>query len=199
MAQILFYDEKHEYVVDGERYASVSEVLRFLSKEIYADINQYTLDNAAQRGTDVHRACEALYKYKKVECDLAIEGYVKAFLNFLNEHECNFTEIEKPVAYSGWKVAGTMDYYGIVDGRVSIVDLKSVSVVKKTLVKAQCNAYKALASHSGLPDVEKMYCLQVMSDGKYRLYEIADDATEWNACYQLHNALQKKHGRGRIE
>lgn len=199
MAQILFYDDKHEYVVDGERYASVSEVLRFISRDIYDDVNQYALDNAAQRGTDIHRACEALYKYKKVDCDPSIEGYVRAFLRFLNEHECEFSAIEKPIASKLLKVAGTPDYFGMVNGEHAIVDLKSNAQIKKTLVKAQLNFYNKLKIDNGMRRANKLYCLQVMSDGKYRLYDCAIDTTEMDACYNLHTALQLKHGRGIIE
>ena len=69
MSRLIFYDEGHEYQVDGERVPSVSEVLRFISREVYGDVNQYTLDNAADRGTRIHKACELLDKYGKVECD----------------------------------------------------------------------------------------------------------------------------------
>lgn len=200
MAQILFYYDKHEYVVNGEKYDSVSEVLRFLSKEIYDDVNQYTLDNAAKRGTDVHSACEALYKYKKVECDPSIEGYVRAFLRFLNEHECDFTEIEKPIASKILKIAGTPDYVGMVDGKRCIVDLKSNSQIKKTLVKAQLNGYRTITNDiAGYERPEKLMCLQVKKDGKYSLYDCALDYTEFDACYKLHCALNRKHGRGIIE
>ena len=60
MAQLIFYDTGHTYEVDGTKMDSVSEILRFLSKEEYDDINQYHLDNAAERGTAVHKSCEAL-------------------------------------------------------------------------------------------------------------------------------------------
>ena len=98
MATRLFYDNDHTYEVDGVKQDSVSEVLRFLSKEEYSDIAQYRLDNAAARGTAAHAACEALYKYKTVECDAEIEPYVMAFVQFLKDHKCSFADIEKPLA-----------------------------------------------------------------------------------------------------
>ena len=98
MAQLIFYDTGHTYEVDGVKMDSVSEILRFLSKEEYDDINQYHLDNAAERGTAVHKACEALYKYGSVECTPDVEPYVMAFLQFLKDHKCDFTDIERPLA-----------------------------------------------------------------------------------------------------
>lgn len=199
MAQLIFYDDSHTYEVDGEKMSSVSEVLRFLSREAYDDINQYCLDNAAERGTAVHRACEALYKYKTVECAPDVEPYVMAFLQFLKDHKCDFTDIERPLASAELGLAGTPDYCGTVDGEEAIIDLKAQSAIKKTLVKAQLNGYKLLREKNGKPEVKKLYCLQLMNTGKYRLYPVAIDRTEFDACYALHSAQKKKHPRGAIE
>ena len=50
MGKLIFYDDKHVYEVDGKPLPSVSEVIRFLSKEEYQDVAHYTLDNASERG-----------------------------------------------------------------------------------------------------------------------------------------------------
>ena len=143
MAQLIFYDTGHTYEVDGVKMDSVSEILRFLSREEYDDINQYHLDNAAERGTAVHKACEALYKYGSVECTPDVEPYVMAFLQFLKDHKCNFTDIERPLADVERCIAGTPDLCGTVDGEEAIVDMKAQASVHKSLVKAQLNAYRS--------------------------------------------------------
>lgn len=80
MAQILkFFDAEHEYVVGDKKIPAVSEILRFLSREMYSSISQYTLDNAADRGKRVHKACEVLDKYGEAEIDKDIEPYIKAY------------------------------------------------------------------------------------------------------------------------
>ena len=35
MATLLFFDQGHKYTLDGEELPSVSELCRFLSREIY--------------------------------------------------------------------------------------------------------------------------------------------------------------------
>ena len=198
MAQLLFYDNDHIYEVDGVKQDSISEVIRFLSKEEYDDINQYKLDNAASRGTAVHKACEVLVKYGTVEVDSEIQPYILAFLQFLKDHKCEFTDIEKPMADTELGIAGTPDLCGLVDGEESIVDIKAQSAVKKTLVKAQLNAYRHLRIVNGKSEPKKLYCLQLMPDGKYRFYPVTIDDTEFRACLALHNALKNKHERGKI-
>lgn len=197
MAQLIFYDDKHVYEVDGVRVPSVSEIIRFLSREEYGDINQYTLDNAAERGTAVHKACYEILRHGDCEVDDGIVGYVRAFVAFCKEHKVKAIHLEKAFAVDTL-YAGTIDFYGEVDGELAVVDYKTVSAVKKTLVKAQVNGYRRGAEHQGWK-VDRLYCLQLMSDGKYRLYTIARDDTEFNACLALHGASTKKHGRGVIE
>ena len=199
MAQLIFYDNSHTYEVDGVKMDSVSEILRFLSREEYGDIDQFRLDNAAGRGTAVHTACEVLYKYKTVECAPDIEPYVMAFIQFLKDHKCEFNDIEKALADVERGIAGTPDLCGTVDGEEAIVDMKAQASIHKTLVKAQLNGYRDLRMKNGKPEAKKLYCLQLMGDGKYRLYPVAIDSTEFEACYTLHSALKKKHSRGAID
>ena len=76
MARLLFYDDTHRYTVDGEEVPSVSELIRFLTREVYTDTPQAFLDGAALRGTKVHKACESLDSYGKIECEDEIADYV---------------------------------------------------------------------------------------------------------------------------
>lgn len=197
MAQLLFYDDKHIYEVDGVEIPAVSKIIRFISRETYGGINQYTLDHAAERGTAVHKACEQIVKFGQAEVTEDIEGYVKAFICFCKDNDTKFTHSEK--AFACAEFAGTIDLIGMVNGVNTIVDLKTVSAVSKTLVKAQLNGYKQLAEYNGVEPIASLKCLQLMRDGKYRLYPVAIDSTEFDACLTLHKALEKKHSRGVIE
>lgn len=197
MAQLIFYDDKHVYEVDGVKIPSVSEIIRFISRESYADVNQYKLDIAAERGTKVHKLCEQMIKFGECEAGYDLVGYVQAFVLFCKEHSFEMQHSEKALACEEY--AGTVDLVGTVDGEQAVVDLKTVSAVVKPLVKAQLNAYKRLVEHNGLPEVKCLYCLQLMANGKYRLYPVAIDSAEFDACLTLHKQMAKKHGRGSIE
>lgn len=196
MGQLVFYDKGHVYELDGVVIPSVSEVIRFLSREEYGDVNQYLLDNAAQRGTAVHKACEKIVKTGECEAGVDIAGYVRAFIKFCEDHECRFTDSETALACRQY--AGTLDLCGLVDGRFSIVDIKTSYAVKKTLVKAQLNGYLRLWRENREASIEALHCLQLLQDGKYRLYPVAIDSTEFDACLTLHESLKRKHARGKI-
>ena len=198
MAQLLFYDANHRYELDGEELPSVSAIIRFLSREIYQDAEQYRLDQAAERGTKVHKTLELLDKLGEVEAEASILPYCQAYVSFLHDHTINWDLIEKPLASAELGFAGTLDRAGYLDGRRCIVDLKTTATVKKPLVKAQLNGYELLSRANGRPESVALYCLQLNKDGSYGLYDVAIDDSEFQACLQLHRALEKKHGRMKI-
>ena len=193
-----FYDEVHIYEYNGVVIPSVSELLRFLSREIYGDINKFILDQAAERGTAVHAATQALDEQGAVECGDDIAGYLDGYVKFLREHKVEWQYIEKPVAHPELLYAGTIDRAGILDGHKAIVDIKTNSAVKKPLVKAQLNGYRKLMEQIGFC-AERLFCLQLTRDGKYRFYPTTIDDTEFMACYTLHQVMRRKHTRGKIE
>lgn len=199
MARLMYFDENHEYVVDGEKLSSVSHILRFLGREFYFEINQDTVDRAAERGRSVHQACEALDMYGHIECDDEYVPYIRAYINFVKDHSVQWAEVEKRLYHIERRYAGTLDRFGLVDGVPSLLDIKTTATVHKTLVKAQLNAYDDMRRSNGLPDAGRLLCLQLMNSGKYRIYDAAKDMTEFDSCYCLHSALSKKHGRGLIE
>ena len=160
MGTLIFYDKKHLYSLNGEEIPSVSEISRFVSREVYGDVNQYTLDNAANRGSNVHKSTEVLDKYNEVECDPAIEPYIRAYIQFRKDYGIHeYVAIEKALASEKMRYAGTLDRILRINegfakkfkeqtkvdisdkiGKLAIIDLKSSSVVQKVLGVIQLNA-----------------------------------------------------------
>lgn len=69
MAKLVFYDVDHRYPVDGQDVPSVSELTRFITREVYEDTPKLAMNNAADRGTRIHKATEALDKFGAVEIE----------------------------------------------------------------------------------------------------------------------------------
>ena len=194
MATLLFFDDGHRYTLDGEDLPSVSELCRFISREIYNDVAQFRLDNAADRGKQVHKALEALDKYGSVDVQDDILPYVRAYLQFRKEHQAEWEKIEYATHHPVDMYAGTLDRYGVLDGRHAILDFKTSYTIHGPYVAAQLNLYRRMAESEGLP-VDELYVLHLKKDGTYRLKKIDFDDTVPVALLTLHNLLKKKTRR----
>ena len=191
MAKLIFFDDRHEYQVDGEIVPSVSEILRFISREVYGDVTQFRLDHAADRGHNVHSACEQLDRFGSAEIDAQIEPYINAYIQFRKDHKPVWSKIEYAMYSSEFGYAGTIDRQGVMDGKPIILDIKSSYKVETSLVTAQLNAYWRLANENYM-DVAELWVLHLKKDGTYKLIQVQHDESTFLACLMLHNALKKK-------
>lgn len=198
MGVLKFFDETHEYEYQGVVIPSVSEIIHFMSREVYGDINRYVLDRAAERGTSVHAATQEIDAVGMCEIETHLSGYITAYANFISKVHPKWIHIEKAFAHPKMRFAGTPDRCGYIHGRRAILDIKTNAAIKKPLVKAQLNGYRRLMTANRFR-TEVLYCLQLLPTGRYRLYPVTLDYTEFMACYQLHQALSKKSKRGAIE
>lgn len=192
MARLLTFEpEGHTYELDGEELPSVSELTRFISREIYSEINQSVLDYAADRGTRIHKVTECLDRYGDAEADDDILPYIEAYIKFRNEHTISWEHIEKAMYNPELMYAMTIDRYGEMNGKKILLDIKSSSQIQTVAVTAQLTLYKMGLESNEIP-VDEMYVLRVAKDGKYQLKKIEPDYELANACICLHNRLKKK-------
>ena len=192
MARILtLNEESHVYDLDGEELPSVSEITRFISRELYGEVNQYTLDRAAERGTNVHKLTEALDKYGSCEADEELLPYLQAYVEFRSKHECEWTEIERSMFHPDLRYAGTLDRLGTVDGENIIMDIKTSSQIQTVAVTAQLTLYQMMCEANKIK-VDALYVLQLKKDGKFTFREVIPDRDLADACLILHSRLTKR-------
>lgn len=190
---------KHVYVKDGVEVPSVSEITRFLASEVYKDPNPTLLAMAAERGTKVHQITESLDKCGTCAVtDEEVLPYVRAYVNFLHEHEVKWDCIEWTVG-KDFLYAGTIDRYGTVDGERVILDIKTtgtIGALHKVLYSAAQNLYRMAIEDNF--SVEKLLILQLKKDETYKIIKLEISNTLAEACIALHEATKrkrrKKHG-----
>ena len=196
MAKLLFYDDSHRYTVDGEEVPSVSELTRFLTRELYTETPQYVLDNAANRGTRVHKATEAIDKYGSVEADNEVAPYVQAYVKFLKEITPEWEKIEWAVANEAL-YAGTIDRYGKMRDFPVILDIKTTGTITplhRVCYTAQLNLYRLAVLKQNNP-VEGLWVLQLKKDGTYKLIQLEVNEPLANACITMHEAIKNSKKR----
>lgn len=126
---ILTLSETHEYALDGIPVLGVSEIL---SAAGLID-DSWRSEEALKRGSFVHEAIQFHVEgtLEESSVDPKVVGYLEAWKKF--EREVGFkvhcvggcwqSEIRRHHPFYGY--AGTMDHLGEIQGRVTIVDVKS--------------------------------------------------------------------------
>ena len=186
-----FYDKSHVYELDGERIPCVSDLCRFIHKEIYKDAPLWQMEAAADRGTKVHAATEALDKTGRAEIEDGYLPYLQAYAQFRQEHEVVWELIEYADYHPELMYAGTIDRYGIVDGYRTLADLKTTYRVYNPLCGASINLYR-LILEARQKAVERLTIIHLKKDGTYKLVNIPTDSAVAMALITLHNAMKKK-------
>jgi hypothetical protein len=205
MAILTFYDDRHVYELDGVRIPSVSEILRFGAREVYGTVDQYTLDNAAERGKRAHQACEDLDLHGECEIDTDITPYAEAYKQFLYDHKVVWDEIELALYHPTMWYAGRIDRAGTINGRYYLVDIKTSCTVNKKLVIPQLTAYAHLWMHrvsNCIPGAYDHYghmngspefaAIHLKKNGSYKLVPVQKDCGLWKSYLTIHHSFARK-------
>lgn len=181
---IFFDPESHIYLVDGVEVPSVTEILSPLHRS-YDNINPSVLEYAANRGKAVHEACELIDYGEEPEIDPEIEGYITAYLDFLNIYRPTWTGVERIVYSSTHGYIGTLDRIGwLSESEFAVVDIKTSQPTKDALVSVclQTMAYSiAFEDEAGVPCGITRYGLFLKPDGTFRFL----DCNEYQAKYKF--------------
>ena len=190
-----FIEDTHKYILDGEEIPCVSEITRFVQRELYKDSDPCAMEVAADRGTRVHRACEEIDRTGTVECDPNISGYVRAYTKFLSEHDVKWDKVEYIIhgSLDCGEFAGTLDRLGTVDGEKTLLDIKTTSKITnkhKYLYSLQMTGYLLglMNEPEALP--EKIAVLQLQRTGDYKLIYLSREVEGFVACMMLHGGFK---------
>ena len=197
---IEFFEDAHTYLVDGREVPSVSDILAYITASHYGSINEAVLKQAAQRGTDVHKACQEIDYGCEAEVDPQIAPYIRAYCDFLRDYAPDWQEIEQIHYDEDEDYCGTVDRMGFIDGKPVILDIKTTGSPTKANYVAyatQTWAYSLFYYAKYKHDI-KRYILFLKKDGKYRLlsceeYEEKNRFTGsniWNMCVMLYQTLK---------
>lgn len=188
---LTFDGRRHIYMLGEERLPCVSDLCRFLHRELYADAPAWQMEAAAERGTKVHAATEALDASGSVQIEGEYAPYLQAYAAFLQEHDVWWEMAETSMHHPELRYAGTIDRYGLVDGEATLLDIKTTYTVQKPLCSASLNLYRLILESWG-KQVDRLLILHLKKDGTYKLIEFQKDDTVPMALITIHNALKKK-------
>ena len=125
-----FLPETHTYLYDGLMLQSVTQILGVKYKNDYASVPPAVLNNAAQRGTAVHKAIE---NYNNLGYDDGSEA-VRNFKFLQKQYGFEVLDSELPIVIfkDDMPIAcGRLDMTMLMDGETGISDIKTVSTLNK--------------------------------------------------------------------
>jgi hypothetical protein len=186
-----------EYAVDNWddlTAQSPSARLNDLKKARYAD-----RDQAARRGTDVHRLAEQLAAGEEVDVPDELAGHVEAYVTFLDDWEIEpvLNEVTVVSFRHGW--AGTLDLVADIErrGTRALMDIKTSRSGIFGETALQLAAYRHAdvwiddeSVERPMPTVDEVFAIHVRSDGyslipvqagpaEYRLFRYAQQLAAW--------------------
>lgn len=136
-----FIDDIHQYLVDGCMVDSVTQILGVKYRNDYASVPPAVLNNAAKRGTAVHKAIE----------NFNVSGYddgseaVRNFKFLQKQYGFEVLDSELPLVLfkDDMPIAcGRLDMTMLMDGKTGIADIKTVSTLNKEKIAYQLNLYR---------------------------------------------------------
>lgn len=136
-----YFDDTHTYLYDGLMLPSVTQILGVKYRNDYASVPPAVLNNAAQRGTAVHKAIE----------NFNVSGYddgseaVRNFKFLQKQYGFEVLDSELPIVIfkDDMPIAcGRLDMTMLMDGKTGIADIKTVSSLNKEKIAYQLNLYR---------------------------------------------------------
>ena len=156
-----FYEEKHEYRIDGRVVPSVTQVM----SEVLGPPWQAT-EWHLQRGRAVHACCALIAQGKEFENDPQIDGQCEACRTFLETTGEFIEEVEEELYSVQYQFAGTPDLTVREGKHLLILDYKA-TLTKS--VEIQLGGYGILK-----PEAKCGLGVQLNDDGTYKLTKLYD-------------------------
>lgn len=156
-----YFDDTHTYLYDGLILPSVTQILGVKYRNDYASVPPAVLENAAKRGTEIHKAIE----------NFNVSGYddgreaVRNFKFLQKQYGFEVLDSELPIVIfkDDFPIAcGRLDMTMQMDGEIGIADIKTVSSLNKEKIAYQLNLYRIGLMQSYGVDAKFLKILHLM-------------------------------------
>ena len=188
MVDFQFTEEPHEYKLDSVVIPSVTQILLDLG------IIRLVADEYLQRGTAVHKACELYDKSIPDESTITkeIQPYLLAWKQFLSDTQFIIDEIETPDYSNKYKYGFKIDRIGMLENKITILDIKTANVPNHLANKLQLVGYQlGYNERHKLEEYKatRRIAVHLKSSGTYKIEEYKDkkDINSWLSCLNVYN------------
>jgi hypothetical protein len=158
-----YIEESHTYLVDGIIVPSITQAMKVKFGKKYEGIDNATLQNAANKGTEMH---EAIQRY----CENGEESEMKEVRNFKflqKQYKFEVLKNEQPVIlFDGNEpiLAGRLDMVIEMKDQIGLADLKRTSTLDKEYLAYQLNLYRIAYQQSYGENIEILRGIHLRED-----------------------------------
>lgn len=158
-----YFDDSHQYLVDGILVPSITQCLKFRFGNKYAGVDRVTLQRASERGTEIH---EAIERY----CKTDEESELPELRNFkFLQSQYGFAVLENEVPVILFLddepiSAGRLDLVLMMKNQVGLADIKRTSAMDKEYLAYQLNLYRIAYRQSYGVEAEFLRGLHLRED-----------------------------------
>lgn len=196
-----FDPASHTYRLSGVVVPSVTQVLK------HAGLTQWYPPNPVyrQRGDAIHKAAALMMQGRlateadgsvSLKTDPRIRGYVESSRKWVARTGFQPLLIEQGVYSAQWRVAGSLDYFGILDGKPTILDLKSGEPGKPS-AQLQTAGYAVLLKECMGHSAARRIALRLSPGGDdpepFEYHNMAEDVRYFLSAVSLYH-LRAQHG-----
>jgi hypothetical protein len=183
-------------LVDGIIRPSVTQVLNYKFPNKYQFVNREVLQNAADRGTAIHKAIEDYEVLGKDDNSRALQNYKFLKKNYEFEVFSN-EQILVIESYYGNIVCGRFDMMitklgNELDNKkgLGLVDVKTTSTLDKEYLFYQLNLYRLGAIQAGL-DVDFLGALHIRDDKRKYINIPIDEKSAYSLIDEYYREVKK--------
>lgn len=183
-ANCSFDAARHEYRINGRVVPSVTQCLRYIDS--FHGVPADVLEAAREFGSHVHAACDLDNRGELDEdsLDPRLADYLAGWRKFLRESKGRVVHSEQIVFHERLMYAGTLDAVVNINGRDTLVDIKSGAIPRS--VGPQTAAYAEALRHTTSQKISARLCVQLLAND-YKTQALNDPA-DWSvfvSCLNL--------------
>lgn len=164
-----YIGETHTYLYEGIMLPSVTQILAYKYND-YANVPEYILQRAGERGTAVHKSIEVFNKTGVDDGTQQVHDY--RFLQKQYGFEALDSELPLVIFDDDIPVAcGRLDMTFEMDGNVGIADIKTNATLNKDKIAYQLNLYRIGLKQSYNVDAKLLKIIH-LRDGKRKFIDV---------------------------
>jgi hypothetical protein len=138
-----------------------------------------------------------MHEFSQDTIDVA-EDLFAIYLDWERGHDIQCMIIEQPLVSETYKYGGTLDFYGVIDGKITLMDFKTTGDIYPEQFY-QLSAYNYLLTENGNTESQDIKILRIGRDGsgieERSLQDLKTQFTAFMACkiiYDIQHAPKEK-------